>query len=563
MSNVTPKTVYPLLVAITLFSFGIRVWGITFGLPFAYHPDEQQYVSPAIEVVSGDFEPLAYYNPALYVYVLGAVYGLTYLGLTLFGAFPVHFDLSAAWGAPMLPWISGLLFLARYTTAASSVLTTLLVYQLGRYAYSRETGLGAAIIYGLTFLPAREAHFAVSDTPVALGVAVTLYVCLKIVRRGRWSDYVWAGLALGLAAATKYTAALLVLPLGTAHLLSRRYQTWPQRLGEAWRVIGAGLVAVAGFLLASPYTVLAYDEFWADFSENLNSARIGFQGLDLDPAGGAIFYLKALIWGMGWPVLILFLAAIGLALWRRRRVDIVLLVLPVIGMFYMQRQAMYFVRWLTPFLPALAVLGAETAHVATRRVSGWLPRQAIRQPFASVVSRVSLLPIILVTALTLPSTYVALSADYVFSQPDTRTEALNWIRDNIPPSSIVAAEVLSPPWGPPLALPGLNIGPYQFAPVPEGGVLEVELDQYRAWGVRYIVASSFYYARPLLDKTRQARLAARLQTLDNEAELIALFEPYPRAYDGFFYHDQVYGPANNTLDVTRPGPTIRIYRLPE
>ena len=60
-----------------------------------------------------------------------------------------------------------------------------------------------------------------------------------------------------------------------------------------------------------------------------------------------------------------------------------------------------------------------------------------------------------------------------------------------------------------------------------------------------------------------ARLAARLQTLENEAELIALFEPYARAYDGFFYHDQVYGPANNTLDVTRPGPTIRIYRLPE
>lgn len=560
MSNVTPKTVYPLLVAITLFSFGIRVWGITFGLPFAYHPDEPQYIPPAIGVVSGNFEPVAYYNPALYAYVLGAVYGLTYLGLKIFGAFPAYFDLNLAWGAPMLPWISGLLFLARYVTAASGVLSTLIVYHVGRYAYSRATGLGAAIIFGLTFLPAREAHFAVSDTPVALGVAVTLYVCLKIARQGRWSDYGWAGLALGLATATKYSAALLVLPLGTAHLLSRRYQTWAQRLGGTWRVIGAGMIAVAGFLLASPYTVLAYEEFWADFSENLNSARIGFQGLDLDPAGGALFYLKALIWGMGWPVFILFLVAIGLALWRHRRVDIVLLVLPLIGFFYMQRQAMYFVRWLTPFLPALAVLGAETAQVAARWLSGWLSWRAISQP---VASRVALLPLILVTMLTLPSTYMALSADYVFSQPDTRTEALNWIRDNIPPGSIMAAEVLSPPWGPPLALPGLAIGPYQFAPVPDGGVLEVELDQYRAWGVRYIVASSFYYARPLLDKTHQARLAGRLQTLENEAELVALFEPYARAYDGFFYHDQVYGPANNTLYAKQPGPTIRIYRLPE
>jgi hypothetical protein len=58
MSNVTPKTVYPCLVAITLLSFGLRVWGITFGLPFAYHPDEPQYIPPAIGVVSGNFEPM-------------------------------------------------------------------------------------------------------------------------------------------------------------------------------------------------------------------------------------------------------------------------------------------------------------------------------------------------------------------------------------------------------------------------------------------------------------------------------------------------------------------------
>jgi len=52
-----------------------------------------------------------------------------------------------------------------------------------------------------------------------------------------------------------------------------------------------------------------------------------------------------------------------------------------------------------------------------------------------------------------------------------------------------------------------------------------------------------------------------MQTLDEQAELVAVFDPYMPGYSGFFYHDQVYGPANDTLDRRRPGPIIRIYRL--
>jgi hypothetical protein len=310
-------------------------------------------------------------------------------------------------------------------------------------------------------------------------------------------------------------------------------------------------------LLASPYTLLEYEQFWADFSENLQSARLGFQGLDLDPAGGAIFYLKSLGWGMGWPLLILFLGAILLASWRHRRADLVLLVLPLFGFIYMQRQAMYFARWLMPFLPPMAVLAAETVRVASHYlIVRWLGKSASGQ-----IAQIPL-SLVLVLLLTLPSTYMAYRANRLFSRPDTRTEALNWIQDHIPVGSTLAVQLLSPPWTPPLLLPGLNIGPYNFVPVPDGGVAEADLEQYRALNVQYIVASSFYYARPLLDKTHQAQLATRMQRLDQEAELVALFQPYIPEYEGFFYHDQVYGPANDVLYRTQPGPIIRIYRLP-
>lgn len=151
MSKARLKSTPILLMVINLFSFWLRGWGIQFGLPFAYHPDEQQYIWPAIRSVSGNFQPQAHYNPALYPYLIGVVYTLTYLGLKLFNAFPAYFDLDTALSESMQPWLTGLFYLARYTSVATGVLTTLVVYQLGRRAYSRETGLGAAVIFGLTF----------------------------------------------------------------------------------------------------------------------------------------------------------------------------------------------------------------------------------------------------------------------------------------------------------------------------------------------------------------------------------------------------------------------------
>lgn len=544
-----------LLIIITLVSFGLRVWGIQFGLPFAYHPDEQQYILPGVGFVSGNFKPWAYYNPTLYPYLIGLVYSVTYAGLRLFNAFPDFFDLSAGWSQAMQPWVTGLIYLARFTSVSLGVLTTLVVYQLGRRAYSKITGVAAAIIFGLTFLPAREAHFAVSDAPVALGVAVALYLCLNIIRRGRWTDYFWAGVVLGLATATKYSAGLLVLPLAAAHLLSYRYQSWAARLRHGWLVPVAGVVSVVSYLLVSPYTVLEWPQFWADFNENLRSARQGFQGLNLDPAGGAIFYLKSLIWGFGWPLFLLFLAAVLFMLWRRRRADLLLLTLPVLGFWYMQRQEMYFARWLMPFFPPLAVLAAETARAGAGRLLAALKVQLTPQAR-------SLVFVAAVALLTLPSTYTALYADYIFSRPDTRTQALEWIRQNIPAGSVIAAEVRSPPWGPPLAMPGLDMSQYELAPVPDGGVAEVDLQQLREWQVDFVVASSYHYARPLLDKARQAKLAANIQALEENAQLLAQFQPYRPTYSGFFYHDQVYGPANDALYRTRPGPVIKIYRLP-
>ncbi len=52
-----------------------------------------------------------------------------------------------------------------------------------------------------------------------------------------------------------------------------------------------------------------------------------------------------------------------------------------------------------------------------------------------------------------------------------------------------------------------------------------------------------------------------MRSFDNQTELVAQFQPYKLDYTGFFYHDQVFGPANDTLYRRQPGPIIKVYRL--
>ncbi|MGB3058399.1 MAG: hypothetical protein WBE17_01555, partial [Anaerolineae bacterium] len=48
----------PALAAILLIAVALRLWGINFGLPYLYHPDEPGYVAIAQNMVkTGDLNP--------------------------------------------------------------------------------------------------------------------------------------------------------------------------------------------------------------------------------------------------------------------------------------------------------------------------------------------------------------------------------------------------------------------------------------------------------------------------------------------------------------------------
>ena len=120
----------------------------------------------------------------------------------------------------------------RLLPALSSVLTTLVVFDVGRMMGGRRIGAAAALLYNCTLTIGAGAALAVPDVPAALFWTLTLWTLVKAVtdRRPQW--WLAVGLAAGLACLSKYSALFLapgvLLWLGSTAEGRRRLATpWP------------------------------------------------------------------------------------------------------------------------------------------------------------------------------------------------------------------------------------------------------------------------------------------------------------------------------------------------
>ncbi len=192
--------------------------------------------------------------------------------------------------------------------------------------------------------------------PALLPLAVSVYGSAGVLVHGRRRDYAIAAAGLGLAAATKYTAGIAVLPLAAA-IVGRAVSVPADRR----RVLGgAGLaaaLAVAVFIAANPHAVLSFDEFWDDLRRQQDAAS-GFGKLGLSYDSGIVYYLWTFTWGLGW--IPLAAAALGAVVALRRDAwrGLMLVPWPVVFTLYMGLQDRFFGRWLLPAFPALALLAA-------------------------------------------------------------------------------------------------------------------------------------------------------------------------------------------------------------
>lgn len=156
------------------------------------------------------------------------------------------------WGLPAIlerRWgYDNLGYLGRAYSVLAGVGTVALTYLLGSRCYNRVVGFLGALFLTFTVLHIQLCHYSAFDVTLAFFIMLSLYFFERIQARGTLAAYALAGVAMGAAVATKFSATTLPLLMFLPHLLFlfslsfKRERPW--RVGVA---VGVSAVAVVTF----------------------------------------------------------------------------------------------------------------------------------------------------------------------------------------------------------------------------------------------------------------------------------------------------------------------------
>ena len=456
-----------LLVAIVLVALFLRFRGIEWGTGYYLHPDEL-FITQVMFNISAPSGVREYFDSATsplnpFNYGTGFIYGTFPIFLAKFvGSFTEYSDLSTA-------HIPG-----RWLSALADTGTVVFVWWIGRMVWSRWVGLVAALLMAFTVLNIASAHYFTTDTWSTFFATAPFAFILAAWRYRRWVFYALAGMMVGLAAASKPTmlAAIgfLMLPaLETIRLHGWRalWPTW-SRLGDdddqgSFPVILASALALFVMFwtirIAQPYTFegpslfsfrfdprwLADVEYWRNVQAGEFDYPPSIQWSDRPPV---FFQLDNMIrWGMGPGLALAALGGLGWQLWsmivaRRWPSWITLTMVGWIcfHLLYFGISLAKTQRYWMPAYPFLVLIGAAAIGATVRWA--WL-RGAIRIPKVGWTVRFPrwchpgfVLPVLAVGSTIL---YGAAFVS-VYTEPQTRVEASEWIVANVPNGSTIANE---------------------------------------------------------------------------------------------------------------------------
>jgi 4-amino-4-deoxy-L-arabinose transferase-like glycosyltransferase len=542
------------LAGVLVLALLLRLWGIRSGLPYVYDTDENQHFLPhAISLLAHNGNPNYFDNPPAFTYLLAIVFELWFGGR---GAVSHALAVNP----------TEVYTLARVVTAALGTLAVWLLYAFASRLFNdRRVGLLAAALMAVAFLPVFYSKLALNDVPTLVGVEVALWAAAAILDGGSRRHYAIGGVALGLAAATKYTGGIVILPLVAAIVMRERGD--PRALARALAIAGA--CAAVAFVVCDPYSLLAFGSFKAGLAHQGSESAAASGKLGLTHGSGVLYYLWTLTWGVGWVPAIAALLGLG-ALWRGDRRVLALLVPALVAyLLFMGLQGRYFGRWLMPIVPLVCALAAYGAV----RLADLAPR---RWRFGAAL--------LLAAAVCAQGLVYSIHAGVVGARADTRAIARAWLVAHVPPGTGVVIEPVVPEeWGLDVGHPLPTADGYRWRGFPvlrkneSGGKLRYAtgpsetienyerllrpqlIPFYEAHGFCWVLTGSQQYGRAQVDPAAVPQAIAYYRALARSGTLAEQVSPFARGTSVAFNFDWSFD--YYPLAYERPGPVVRIYHL--
>ncbi len=464
----------------------LRFYGISFGLPSNFHPDEVPKVNAIMRMVdSGTLNPQYFLHPSLLLY---ASYAMNTL-LHFVGIEGTFRDTA---------------FLAgRLVSACAGVVSIALTYQIGKRLFSRETGGLAACLLAVFPLHVTCSRYLKEDALLTFIVLSCVLTTIIAVQRNRRWALLLAGLLAGCTAGTKYSGILMVIvPAAAPWLVSRSWR--PDRSWIAW-ACAAVMIAPLGFLITTPYALLNATKFITDFRAESRHMQTGHTVAITAWSQMWMYHYWRSVWP-GISGLAAVISVLGLGFLMRRGKIEDLLIIGVVLLFYMPAEyvkakpAPQPERYILPCLPFLAIAASELLRQLYAR--GRVARVAV----AVAVALIVFIPL---------HRTMALASDL---RVDTRDRMVVWMKQTIPAGSKILMD-----WKP--YCPNFHGEVFQIQHIPRADIIDgLDVSSLKESGADYLILSSLFYDRYFSQPDAVPAFRQRIREVFKRLPVVARFE---------------------------------------
>lgn len=464
--------------------FSVAAWARTYNIDWDegthLHPDER-YLTMVVSALDFPEDARQYWNtfesplnPANLPQFASYVYGTLPLFATraIAGWVDLACGDSPAQTAALLRWFllgadqpchsglytgySGIHLVGRALSALADLATLLGLMLLAKVLYNRNVALLAGAFYACAALPIQHAHFFVVDSYATVFVVWTLYFAASAVQRRRAWLLLPAGIATGLAVASKVSVWPVAGIVALATFLRRDTDNGKSRYrfaispGALLAAVVSGVLATVTFRSAQPYAFtgpgffgIRINPHWMDTMRDARDLASGLRdvpfGHQWTARAPVIFPLRNMVfWGLGVPL--------GLAAWigwavmgwrivRHRRFEHLLIwAWGTLFFLYQGTQWVKSMRYLLPVYPVFALFAAWGLVRDVTWVRGFASPLRWWQKVTKPVLR-ALPVIVLAGAILWMGAFLQ-----IYGRSLTRVEASRWMYDNIPTAVTIHTE---------------------------------------------------------------------------------------------------------------------------
>ena len=480
------------LLVVLAVAFAIRYGGIKFGFPLITHPDEPLIAGSATNIIiTKDLNPHMFIYPSLYIYMQALDYIFIFSIGKLIGIFHSFFDIG----------VTTFYFWGRMLTIILSVWTIYFVYLLANLLFNRLVGVISTLFIAFSLLHVSNSYTITTDSPMAFLIILSFFVsAVNYINGPKLRYYILNGALIGCAVSTKYTAVWCVLPLIYVHL----HHTSFSRVKLLDRKLLLGLLSIpAAFVLTSPFSILAFNDFAHSLALDRKAYSLGHFGFESDAVSYG-YYFGSLVGKYG--IIPLIFAGIGVifSLIRDFRKTALLLSFPIPYFIFLGAYKVHFDRNMVCLVPYLALMSGYGIFELTECF-----KNAARNKI--VKCALYFLLIISVVSGVYAQSHKVLDYNRLITLPDTRSISKLWIEENIPTGARIAREHYTPP---------VDNKTFKVNDLGYYGLIKASLDSYD-----YIIASSSDYNRFLNDEKRYPVQSKKYKEIFSKYELVKEFVP--------------------------------------